>query len=54
MPDITKCTNKTCELKDKCYRWTSEGNPYRQSYTCFEPKKGKCKYFMKDERKTGL
>lgn len=23
MPDITKCDNPSCPLKENCYRWTS-------------------------------
>jgi len=31
MPDITKCLNATCPIKDKCYRWMSDEDE-RQSY----------------------
>jgi hypothetical protein len=44
MPDITKCDNEKCPLKEKCYRWTSKWDEY-QAYSHFEPdKKGKCEY----------
>jgi len=35
MPDITKCDNKTCPLKDTCYRFTAEANQFRQAYCNF-------------------
>lgn len=32
MADITMCHGMECNLKAKCYRYTAEPNPYRQSY----------------------
>ena len=37
MPDITKCEGRQCELKDTCYRYTSEPSEYRQSYFTSPP-----------------
>lgn len=36
MPDISKCRNSQCPLKEKCYRWTSPPSEYRQSYVNFQ------------------
>ena len=35
MPDISKCIGTDCPLKEKCYRYTSKPNAYRQSYDEF-------------------
>lgn len=48
--DISKCANKECPLRDKCWRFTAPDSPYRQAYADFEFKvneKGevKCEYF---------
>lgn len=32
MSDITMCSNKDCELKEGCFRFTAIPNKYRQSY----------------------
>ena len=50
--DISKCANKECPLRDKCWRFTAPDSPYRQAYADFEFKvneKGevKCDYFWK-------
>lgn len=37
MPDISKCTNDQCPIREKCYRFTSEPNEYGQSYSYFTP-----------------
>ena len=37
MPDITKCTNESCPLKESCYRWTSNPTEHVQSYCEFYP-----------------
>ena len=45
MPDITKCNDKECPLKDKCYRWWSEDS-YMQSYFVESPRKGdECEHY---------
>lgn len=36
MTDISKCANKTCPIKEKCYRWTAPGDKYAQSYAAFK------------------
>ena len=47
MPDIAKCDNDKCPLKEQCYRWTSEPDEY-QSYAHFEPdKEGECEYYWR-------
>ena len=35
MPDITMCTNTTCERRQSCYRFTAEPS-VRQSYAEFQ------------------
>lgn len=52
MPDITKCNNEKCSLKEKCWRWISKPSQYGQSYNKFEQDdKGKCNYFWEMEVK---
>lgn len=55
MSDISKCNNRNCPLKEKCYRFTAPANPYRQSYADFtyDEKEG-CEYFWdnKERQKT--
>ena len=48
-PDISKCTGEGCLLKEKCYRFVAEPNPYWQSYMA-PPKKSvknkdECNYY---------
>ena len=50
-PDISKCENEECPLKEKCYRYTSKPSEYRQTYSEFkydEITKG-CDYFWSNE-----
>jgi hypothetical protein len=35
--DISKCDNANCDMRNKCYRYTSDPNPYWQSYSEFTP-----------------
>jgi len=51
MPDLTKCTNENCSLKETCFRWSSEAKERNQSYQKFEPTKDdgvdfKCDFMM--------
>ena len=57
MADITMCSGEGCPLKDKCYRFTAEPNPHRQSMFMGTPmvkviKDGKeltnCEHFWKN------
>lgn len=50
MSGITKCINHSCELKEKCWRYLAPADPYRQSYSQFQPKHGKCEYFITNEK----
>lgn len=47
MPDISKCSNSNCKMKNKCYRFKAISNEY-QSYSFFEPdlKTKKCNFFL--------
>lgn len=49
MPDITMCSNETCEIRKECFRFRAEPNPYRQSYFAEPPMpvNGECEHFMK-------
>lgn len=49
MPDISKCSNSSCKLKENCYRWTSEPS-YWQSYCYFKPVGNSCKFFWKNKQ----
>lgn len=37
MADITKCTNTSCPLGDRCFRLKVKPNPISQSWTSFNP-----------------
>lgn len=37
MADITMCNDKSCPHASKCYRFTANANPYRQSYFMESP-----------------
>lgn len=45
MPDITMCINKTCPLREKCYRATAFPDLHWQSFAEYTPEDGKCEYF---------
>jgi hypothetical protein len=46
------CDNKTCTLKETCYRFNAIANEFRQSYGVFkQDKKGKCDYYWKIKTK---
>lgn len=52
MPDISKCSNKLCTLKEKCYRFTCKPNEYWQSYAEFsQDDEGDCEYFISNKEK---
>lgn len=36
MPDITMCTNSSCQVKEACYRWIAIPNSHWQSYASFD------------------
>lgn len=53
MPDVSKCLNNRCPLKDDCYRWRSIPSGAKQEFINFHPKIDKdleitCEYFIKD------
>lgn len=52
MTDITKCEDKECNLRNKCYRYTAKSNPYYQSYFTNKVKINKdiCDYFIGNSR----
>ena len=42
MPDISMCENEACDMKEKCYRFMAEPNPYRQSYSDWDRQRDHC------------
>lgn len=53
MADITCCSGKGCDLKEKCYRYTAPKSQYMQSYFTNPPKdeKGNCEYYWDNKPK---
>lgn len=50
MVDISKCANKQCSIREKCYRFTAPANPYWQAYTDFKPNENEtCEYYIEKE-----
>jgi hypothetical protein len=47
MSDISKCSNDSCPLRKKCYRFTSLSNSEWQAYSDFryDFENKECKYF---------
>jgi len=46
MADISKCSDETCTLRETCYRFKAENNPFRQSYGSFkQDEEGNCEYY---------
>lgn len=57
MADITKCANKNCSIKYKCYRFTALDDSLWQSYADFNSSKSitdtrQCEHFIRDRRTT--
>lgn len=51
MPDITKCKDEECPIKDMCFRYTSEPSE-RQAYFTESPRKDKeCEMFWGDAQR---
>ncbi len=46
MADIAKCSEESCELKETCYRYTSEANIPYQWYFCPEATGEECEYYL--------
>ena len=40
--DVCRCRNHACPFKMGCARYRCQGNPYGQSYSCFQPKLDGC------------
>jgi len=52
MPDISKCKNANCVMKNKCYRYVCIADKIGESYSYFLPvvnkiENFKCEFFMK-------
>lgn len=49
MTDISKCDNKDCPIRDKCYRFTAKSGEW-QTYADFQydKKLNKCVYFWEE------
>lgn len=57
MTDITKCVNKNCSIKYKCFRFTAPDVSHWQSYADFNESKSitdvsQCENFIHDRRTT--
>lgn len=50
MPDITMCEGGSCKIKEECFRYTAEPNPYRQSYADFYDITEECEYFIDNKK----
>ena len=52
MAEISKCKGTDCPLKETCYRYTAEEDPYRQRYFIEIPyRRGKCEKYWKTNGK---
>lgn len=53
MPDISKCANEDCPLKNTCYRYTSKPNELWQSYNNYSYNKeaNECKDYWETKEK---
>ena len=52
MPDISMCDNTTCELRNKCYRFTATPSPTWQTYAYFtNTKENPCQYYWETKNK---
>ena len=50
MPDITMCTNDSCERRKGCYRYTAKPSEHRQSYSGFSAdENGECEHYWPTE-----
>ncbi len=53
MPDISKCNNDLCKIRDKCYRYNAPDST-NQSYTNFNTgvveKEEDCEWFMRERK----
>ena len=57
MPDISKCTNKDCIKREKCWRFTAPSSEFRQAWGDFTPKSNaettfRCDYFLPIPKKS--
>ena len=53
MADISKCKGTDCPIRDSCYRYKAESNPFRQSYIAITPydfKLESCEYYWEYEK----
>lgn len=52
MSVTTKCNDKKCKLKEKCYRFTAKDNKIMQFYFFISPRESKssheCYYFLQN------
>lgn len=59
MPDITKCSDSECSVRETCYRFMTKPSEFRQSYFASSPRldereseskgpiEGSCSYYWK-------
>ena len=54
MVDIAKCSNKTCPMRETCYRYKAKANSVWQTYSAFAPdKNGNCRDYIKYDTEGG-
>lgn len=53
MPDITKCEELKCKLKETCYRYTSKPS-YHQAYSTFYEEGKDCDYYWPNDEEEEL
>ena len=54
MPDITMCRGKSCDCREKCYRYMAVPFRFWQAYFVGPKKKGEnCEHFWPLEKATG-
>ncbi len=50
MPDISMCSNKSCPMKDTCYRFTAAPSEFSQAYQDYQPDEGDCRGYWPMKR----
>lgn len=51
MPDITLCKDKSCTLREQCYRFTAEpsDNQYYYQYSPYDSESGDCEFYFNNK-----
>jgi len=54
MPDMTLCSNRSCEKRESCLRYRAVPDMARQSYSRFLPRDGGCRDWLPIRRASFL